>query len=46
MEQTFVLLHQFKRLAVRWELRVDLHAAFGSPACSLICGRRLKKTNA
>ncbi|MFJ2008724.1 IS5 family transposase [Streptomyces chartreusis] len=44
VEQTFALLHQFKRLAVRWERRTELHDAFVSLACSLICWRRLKKT--
>lgn len=43
VEQTFALLHQFKRLAVRWERRTELHDAFVSLACSLICFRRLKK---
>ncbi|MFF7977149.1 IS5 family transposase [Streptomyces sp. NPDC007905] len=43
VEQTFALLHQFKRLAVRWERRTELHDAFVSLACSLICWRRLKK---
>ncbi|WNM32763.1 hypothetical protein RKE30_21325 [Streptomyces sp. Li-HN-5-11] len=43
VEQTFALLHQFKRLAVRWERRTELHDAFVSLACSLICRRRLKK---
>ncbi|ADI04296.1 hypothetical protein SBI_01175 [Streptomyces bingchenggensis BCW-1] len=43
-EQTFALLHQFKRLAVRWERRIELHDAFVSLACSLICCTRLKKT--
>ncbi|WP_455569464.1 IS5 family transposase [Streptomyces rubrogriseus] len=46
VEQTFALLHQFKRLAVRWERRTELHDAFTSLACSLICWRRLKKANA
>lgn len=45
VEQTFALLHQFKRLAVRWERRTELHNAFVSLACSLICWRRLKKTH-
>ncbi|MGA4978523.1 transposase [Streptomyces cinereoruber] len=44
VEQTFALLHQFKRLAVRWERRTELHDAFISLACSLICWRRFKKT--
>ncbi len=45
VEQTFALLHQFKRLAVRWERRTELHDAFVSLACSLICWRRLKKAS-
>ncbi|MFF3620749.1 transposase [Streptomyces sp. NPDC002467] len=32
-----------KRLAVRWERRTELHDAFVSLACSLICWRRLTK---
>ena len=43
VEQTFALLHQFRRLAVRWERRTELHDAFVSLAFSLICWRRLKK---
>ncbi|AKN75663.1 transposase [Streptomyces sp. PBH53] len=43
VEQTFALLHQFKRLAARWERRTELHDAFVALACSLICWRRLKK---
>uniref|UniRef100_UPI003C7A9AA4 IS5 family transposase n=1 Tax=unclassified Streptomyces TaxID=2593676 RepID=UPI003C7A9AA4 len=45
VEQTFALLHQFKCLAARWERRTELHDAFVSLACSLICWRRLKKTH-
>ena len=41
VEQTFALLHQFKRLAVRWERRLDLHDALVPLACGLICWRRL-----
>ncbi|WP_165396485.1 transposase [Streptomyces sp. F001] len=44
VEQTFTLLHQFKRLAVRLERRIELQDAFVSLACSLICWTRLKKT--
>ncbi|SOR77704.1 hypothetical protein SCNRRL3882_1174 [Streptomyces chartreusis NRRL 3882] len=43
VEPTFSLLQHFKRLAVRGERRLDLHDAFVSLACSLICWRRLKK---
>jgi transposase len=41
VEQTFALLHQFRRLAVRWERRLDIHDGFVSLACALICWRRL-----
>jgi len=36
VEQTFALLHQFKRRAVRWERRLELHDTFLSlgPAAS------------
>nr|WP_179851967.1 hypothetical protein [Streptomyces sp. Ag109_G2-15] len=44
VEQTFALLHPFKRLAVRWKRRIELHDPVLSLACSLICWRRLKKT--
>ncbi|MGW1877209.1 hypothetical protein [Streptomyces sp. NPDC001975] len=44
VEQTFSLLQHFKRLAVRWERRLDLRDAFVSLACGLNCWRRLKKT--
>ncbi|MFF7876050.1 transposase [Streptomyces californicus] len=44
VEQTFALLHHFKRLTVRWKHRTELHDAFTSLACSLNCYRRLKKT--
>lgn len=43
VEQTFALLHQFKRLAIRWERRLELHDTLVSLGCSLICWRRLKK---
>ncbi|MFJ4947075.1 transposase [Streptomyces sp. NPDC088760] len=43
VEQTFALLHQFKRLAVHWERRLELHDTCVSLACGLICWRRLKK---
>ncbi|MFK0136745.1 MULTISPECIES: transposase [Streptomyces] len=36
VEQAFAQLHQFKRLAVRWERRLDLHNTFVSLACALI----------
>ncbi|MBG0855375.1 hypothetical protein I2W78_26895 [Streptomyces spinoverrucosus] len=44
VEQSFALFHQFKRLATRWERRLELHDTFLSLASSLIRWRRLKKT--
>lgn len=45
LQRRRLLLHQSKRLAVRWERRTELHDAFVSLACCLICWRRLKKHN-
>jgi transposase len=41
VEQTVALLHWFRRLRIRWEIRDDIHEAFMSIACSIICYRRL-----
>ncbi|MFJ5838411.1 IS5 family transposase [Streptomyces shenzhenensis] len=42
VEQSFALLHWFRRLRIRWEIRNDIHEAFLSLACGIICWRRLK----
>ncbi|MHA6797408.1 IS5 family transposase (plasmid) [Pseudonocardia bannensis] len=42
VEQTIALLHWFRRLRIRWEVRDDIHEAFLSLACSIICWRRLQ----
>ncbi|MFE3497813.1 IS5/IS1182 family transposase, partial [Streptomyces sp. NPDC059165] len=42
VEQSFALLHWFRRLRIRWEIRDNIHEAFLSLACSIICWRRLK----
>ena len=39
VERTLSWLHQFRRLRVRYERRADIHQAFLSIACSLICWR-------
>lgn len=41
VEQTFALLHAFKRLRIRWEIRADIHEAFLKLACALVCRRCL-----
>jgi hypothetical protein len=42
VEQTVALLHWFRRLRIRWEIRDDIHEAFMTLACAIICYRRLK----
>ena len=42
VERSNSWLHQFRRLRVRWERRADIHEAFLSLACALICYRRLQ----
>lgn len=41
VEQTNALLHWFRRLRIRWEIRDDIHEAFLSLACGIMCWRRL-----
>ena len=37
VERSLSWLHQFRRLRIRWERRADIHQAFLSLACILIC---------
>jgi hypothetical protein len=39
VERTVSWLHQFRRLRIRYERRADVHAAFLTLGCSLICHR-------
>lgn len=41
VEQTISLFHQFRRLRTRFDKRDDIHEAFLSLGCSVICWRRL-----
>ena len=41
VEQTIALLHWFRRLRIRWEIRDDIHEAFLRLGCAIICWRRL-----
>jgi len=41
-EATIALLHWFRRLRTRWEIRDDIHEAFLTLGCAIICWRRLK----
>jgi hypothetical protein len=40
-EQSIALRHWFRRLRMCWEIRDDIHEAFLSLACGIICWRRL-----
>jgi transposase len=37
VERTLAWLNQFRRLTIRYERRLDLHEAFVSLSCSLLC---------
>lgn len=42
VERTFAWLNQFRHIRVRYERRSDIHEAFLSLACSLICWNFLR----
>lgn len=42
-EQSQALLHQFKRLRTRYDIRDDIHESFLDLACCVICWRRLER---
>ena len=44
-QASIALLHWFRRLRIRWEIRDDIHEAFLSLACAIICSRRLRNLN-
>ncbi|WP_369254774.1 hypothetical protein [Streptomyces sp. R35] len=41
-EGAIALLHWFRRLRIRWEIRDDIHHAFVTVDCVVICRRRLR----
>lgn len=43
VERTLSWLHQFRRLRIRYERRLDIHQAFLTIGCILICHRLLEK---
>jgi hypothetical protein len=45
VERTFAWLNQFRRLRVRYDRRADIHEAFLSLGCALICWQSLRKTS-
>ena len=42
VERSIAWLHGFRRLLVRYERRADIHEAFLTLACCMICFRRLR----
>jgi transposase len=44
VERTLSWLHQYRRLRIRYERRADIHEAFLSLACGLICLRQLDRS--
>ncbi len=42
VERSFAWFNKFRRLTIRYERRLDIHHAFTSLACSLICLRSLE----
>jgi len=43
VERTFAWLHHYRRLAIRYERREELHQAFLDLACALICLKTLRR---
>jgi transposase len=46
VERTFAWLNQFRRLRVRYEKRADIHEAFLSLGCALVCWQSLERAGA
>ena len=44
VERTFAWLNEFRRLRVRYDKRADIHEAFLSLGCVMICWHALRKT--
>jgi len=43
VERTFAWLNQYRRLAIRYERREELHQAFLDLPCALICLKTLRR---
>ena len=46
VERTLAWLAQFRRLAVRHERRADVHLAFTTLACAVVCMRQIRRLGA
>ncbi len=43
VERTLAWLNQYRRLTIRYERRQDIHEAFLSLGCTLICARAIER---
>lgn len=43
IERTFAWLNRFRRLAIRYERRADIHLAFTTLACALVCLNQVRR---
>ena len=43
VERTFAWLNRFRRLAVRYERRLDIHLAFTKLGCALVCRNQIRR---
>ncbi|MDJ0391702.1 IS5 family transposase [Roseomonas sp. E05] len=43
VERTFAWLSRFRRLTIRYEQRVDIHLAFTTLACALVCLNQIRR---
>jgi hypothetical protein len=41
VEAAFAQIHRFRRPRIRWEIRDDIHQAFPTLGCAILCWRRL-----
>ena len=43
VERTFAWLNRFRRLTIRYERRADIHEAFVTLGCALICLNQIRR---
>ncbi len=43
VERTFAWLNRYRRLTVRYERRADIHLAFNTLACAMICMGQIRR---
>jgi transposase len=43
VERTFAWLNRFRRIAIRYKCRADIHLAFTTLACALVCINQIRR---